>query len=186
MSDVDKVIACFKEVGFKPVVKKFEHRIIMQKLAYLLQLKGVELGFDFSPYVRGPYSPQLAKQIFDNQEKFEKLQTSAKLLPKEEEVVQQFSEVFELKASMLEIAATYLYFSFERKENEIDAVRHLKQLKPFFSEAQVAVAISKAKQFLPLATEADREALKKELAPWQNAAVQSWVDLDEKGRSVDS
>lgn len=183
--NADKVIACFKEIGFKPVVKKFEHRIIMQKLAYLLQLKGVELGFEFNPYVRGPYSPQLAKQIFDNREIFEKLQTSAKLSTKEAEIANEFSEVFDLKASMLEIAATYLYFAFERKENELDAVRHLKQLKPFFSEAQVAVAISKAKQFLPMATDADKEALKRELAPWQDAVNQSWVDLDEKGRSVD-
>ncbi len=184
--NADKVIACFKEIGFKPVVKKFEHRIIMQKLAYLLQLKGVKLGFEFNPYVRGPYSSQLAKQIFDNVEKFEKWQTSAKLLPIEAEILAQFKEVFELKASMLEIAATYLYFSFEKKENELDAVRHLKQLKPFFSEAQFAVGISKAKQFLPTATEADKAALKKELAPWQNAAIQTWNDFDEKGRNLDS
>lgn len=185
MNDVGKLVACFKEIGFKPEVKRFEHRIIIQKLTYLLQLKGVDLGFDFSPYVRGPYSPELAKQIYSNKEVLERLTTRTRLSAKESEAVEQLGEIFDVKASMLEIAATYLYFSFERKENELDAVRHLKQLKPFFSEAQIAVGISKAKEFLPLATDADREALKKELAPWQDAVAESWVGLDEKGRSVD-
>jgi uncharacterized protein YwgA len=41
-------------------VTSFEARLIFQKTIYLLQAFGLYLGFDFSWYLRGPYSPLLA------------------------------------------------------------------------------------------------------------------------------
>lgn len=41
-------------------VSSFDARLIFQKTIYLMQAFGLYLGFDFSWYLRGPYSPMLA------------------------------------------------------------------------------------------------------------------------------
>jgi uncharacterized protein YwgA len=42
----------------------FRDRLVLQKTVYLLQAFGIYLGYPFSWYLRGPYSPQLAKDAF--------------------------------------------------------------------------------------------------------------------------
>lgn len=46
-------------------MKEFADRLKLQKSVYLLQEFGVELGYDFSWYFRGPYCSRLAKVGFD-------------------------------------------------------------------------------------------------------------------------
>jgi len=41
-------------------LSSFDARLIFQKTVYLMQAFGLYLGFDFSWYLRGPYSPMLA------------------------------------------------------------------------------------------------------------------------------
>jgi len=49
----------------------------------------------------------------------------------------------------------------------------VKRLKPFYSEAQVAVGISKAKEFFFEPTVSDLDELKKETSIWQSASLRS-------------
>ena len=42
----------------------FDDRLILQKAAYLLQEAGVNLGYRFRWYLRGPYSPGLTEDAF--------------------------------------------------------------------------------------------------------------------------
>lgn len=52
----------------------FDNRLRYQKLIYLLQNYGVSLGYGYSWYVRGPYSPPLTRNLFtieNNKETFE-------------------------------------------------------------------------------------------------------------------
>lgn len=173
MKDFSKVVACFKALGFRPKIDEFEHRLIIQKAVYLLQLKGVKTGFDYNLYARGPYSPDLAREFFEQRKQFERLETSAKLSSSERQIVQELKELFELKPSMLEVAATYAFFAFQEGQDPLTALKNVKKLKPFYSEAQIAVAISHAKQFLFKPSEKDLGQLKQELALWQAAAVNS-------------
>ena len=46
-------------------VSSFHKRIQFQKTVYLLQTFGIYLGYQFSWYLRGPYSPGLGKDGFD-------------------------------------------------------------------------------------------------------------------------
>ena len=48
-----KVIAFFKELGFEFDISRFDDRLIAQKLVCLLELKGIDLGYSCSLYVRG-------------------------------------------------------------------------------------------------------------------------------------
>lgn len=45
-------------------VDEFDNRLVVQKAVYLLQQRGVELGYPYNWYVRGPYSSRLADDLF--------------------------------------------------------------------------------------------------------------------------
>jgi uncharacterized protein YwgA len=81
-----KVIAFFKELGFEFDIARFDDRLIAQKLVCLLELKGIDLGYSCSLYVRGPYSPDLTKDLLAFTPEFENQETGSRLNPKEKEV----------------------------------------------------------------------------------------------------
>jgi uncharacterized protein YwgA len=52
-------------IGFGDIeIDKFDKRKTLQKKIYLLQLTGVDLGYRYNWYVRGPYCPTLANDTF--------------------------------------------------------------------------------------------------------------------------
>ncbi|MFA4856055.1 MAG: hypothetical protein WC634_05750 [archaeon] len=171
---LDKVVACLKALDFKPTVENFEHRLIIQKAVYLLQLKGIKTGFGYHLYVRGPYSKELTDQVYDNKKKVEHLESSANLSNAESKDIQEFKELFgEFKPSTLEVAATYSFFAFAQKQDPLTALRNVKRMKSFYSEAQIAIGVSKAKEFLFRPSEKELADLKEELKPWQEASAKS-------------
>jgi uncharacterized protein YwgA len=42
----------------------FQNRLILQKFVFLMRHFKIDLGYDFSLYLRGPYSPDLARDAF--------------------------------------------------------------------------------------------------------------------------
>lgn len=63
-SDIEKL---FMKLGSEASVDSFDSRIKLQKLVYLSDSFGIPLGFDFTWYVYGPYSPQLTKIMFEKE-----------------------------------------------------------------------------------------------------------------------
>ncbi|MFH1256673.1 MAG: hypothetical protein V1494_05285 [Candidatus Diapherotrites archaeon] len=172
--NLDKVIACFKELGFTPVVDEFADRLIIQKSVYLLDLKGIKTGFNFNLYMRGPYSKELTDQIYENKTKVQNLDCSSNISKSETKFLEEFREVFgELKPSILEVASTYSFFAFEEKQDPITALKNVKKMKSFYSEPQIAIGISKAKEFLFRPSEKDLADLRQELKPWQEASAKT-------------
>lgn len=52
-------------IGFEDIeIDKFDKRKILQKKIYLLQLTGVDLGYRYNWYLKGPYCPALANDTF--------------------------------------------------------------------------------------------------------------------------
>lgn len=168
-----KVIAFFKELGFEFTISRFDDRLIAQKLVCLLELKGINLGYPCSMYVRGPYSPDLTEDLFEFKNEFENLETSSRLKPAEKETAGDLKKIFGLKPVPLEVGATYGYYVLRQNCDPLEALRQVKRLKPFYSEAQIAIGISKAKEFLFRPTEKDLEELKKETGIWQRASLKS-------------
>jgi len=170
--DFEKIVACIKEINFKPNISNFNDKLIIQKVVFLLQQKGIDCKINYGLYVRGPYSPDLTHKIYEEREKFESLKTNTKLTKPEELKIQQFNEIFtELTPGVLEIAATYAYFAFKKKETPKEALLKVKELKGFYPEAQIALGVSKAKQFLYEPTKQELEEMKKEFNMWENAAI---------------
>lgn len=168
-----KVIAFYKELGFNPDIGEFDDRLIAQKLVCLLELKGVDLGYPCSLYVRGPYSPDLTKDLFAHTREFEKHETGTRLNAAEKAIAADLGRIFGLKPVPLEVGATYGFYAFRYQSSPLEALRQVKELKPFYSEAQIALGVSKAKEFLYTPTPKDLEELKKETGLWQRASLKS-------------
>ena len=52
------------ELGIEPNIDRLEDRVRLQKAIYLSQEAGVPLGYRFSWYVKGPYSPSLTRDYY--------------------------------------------------------------------------------------------------------------------------
>jgi len=53
-----------EEAGIPVRVGQFNERLLLQKGVYLLQEAGVHLGYRYRWYLRGPYSTDLASDVF--------------------------------------------------------------------------------------------------------------------------
>lgn len=168
-----KVIAFFRELGFHLDITRFDDRLIAQKLVCLLELKGINIGYPCSIYVRGPYSPDLTKDLYEFKSEFDEFRTESRLNIHEKEIAHNLHRIFGLKPILLEVGATYGYYSIHEKCNPLEALARVKRLKPFYSEAQIAVGISKAKEFLFEPSTRDLQELHKETRIWQRASLQS-------------
>ncbi len=168
-----KVIAFFKELGFAFDVSRFDDRLIAQKLVCLLEFRGIDLGYSCSLYVRGPYSPDLTLDLYSFTREFETLDTGERLNAKEKEAAGELGRIFGLKPIPLEVGATYGYCAIRQDCDPLEALRQVKKLKPFYSEAQIALGVSKAKEFLYMPSREDLEDLKKETGIWQRASIKS-------------
>ena len=168
-----KVIAFLKELGFNFDISRFDDRLIAQKLVCLLELRGIDLGYSCSRYVRGPSSPDLTQDLFAFTREFETLDTGSRLNTAEKEAAGELRRIFGLKPVPLEVGATYGYYAIRQDCDPLEALRQVKRLKPFYSEAQIALGISKAKEFLYKPTQKDLEDLKTETGIWQRASLKS-------------
>lgn len=65
MTTKTDIITLFNILEQEPSVDNFSDRKKLQKLIYLSEVFGVDLGFGFTWYVHGPYSPQLTRIMFD-------------------------------------------------------------------------------------------------------------------------
>ncbi len=168
-----KVIAFFKELDFHLDITRFDDRLVAQKLVCLLELKGIDLKYPCSIYVRGPYSPDLTKDLYEFCDEFENYTTETPISTREKEVATQLERIFGMKPILLEVGATYGHYTLREKCTPREALTHVKRLKPFYSEAQVALGISKAKEFLFEPGGKDLAELKKETGIWQRASLKS-------------
>ncbi|HEY7307853.1 MAG TPA: hypothetical protein VH643_00700 [Gemmataceae bacterium] len=51
-------------LGVPARVNSFSNRLVLQKAVYLAQAAGVQLGYQYNWYLRGPYSPALTRDAF--------------------------------------------------------------------------------------------------------------------------
>jgi len=171
VGDIEKAIACLKVLDFHFDNTLFEHRLIIQKVIFLLQLKGFHLGYPYGLYVRGPYSPSLASDYYHQKEEFKSLITGKDLTGEEHQIIQNLDQIFCKKASYLEIGGTYGYFAYVLSYDPLKAMKMVKKMKSQYSDSQIAIGISKAKEFLYTPTEEEKQLLENETAPWKAVAL---------------
>ena len=173
--NIAKVFAIYKTLGIKPDTKSFENRIIMQKTICLLDMMGLKTGFKFGMYLRGPYSPALTKAIFDKIDSFEKNAESANISKEDAKKIKELKETADMKAPVLEIAATYGYLTNIEHKRMREAMEILQKTKPFYSLQQIMSGISVSKQLLSKPSPELIETLHKEMEPWHQMADEDFA-----------
>jgi len=112
-------------------MRSYDDRLILQKLVYILQCKGVVFDYFFGWYIRGPYSSALAADgYFIGEKKHKELDIS----PSEESVVKKTKDLLGgsiTDSKKMEIIASLLFL--KQKNTSLDdsgVIMALKDLKP--------------------------------------------------------
>ncbi|MGC8618833.1 MAG: hypothetical protein ACP5UZ_08930 [Thermoplasmata archaeon] len=84
----------------------FDKRLRLQKMVYLIQHETKEFNYDFSLYLRGPYSRDLAREYYNLTNKYS--ESEEPLGPRSRELAAELSKRDNL---WLEIASTIVMFS---------------------------------------------------------------------------
>ena len=98
------------ELGIRVDLSSFDKRLRIQKIVFLLQQFGSETNWEFNWYLRGPYSPALAHQLFDNAAT--RISFSGKLDEKAQKALSRLSHLIDVRGASseeLETAASVLY-----------------------------------------------------------------------------
>jgi hypothetical protein len=163
---VPKVMACFDQVGLKFDLTEFDSRLMAQKVVFLAQELGVNLGYpDYRFHLRGTYSKSLSSDLYaataTGQAKHRVPLTVA-----DQERLRTLRDSIEIKPNQLEVAAAYRFLTAKQHLASDQAVVELKRTKPFISERDVAIGISRCKRLFPEITDADIDSLRDEMRPW--------------------
>jgi len=173
-----KVKSCLAALNYSCLSSDdFQDKLVIQKIVYLLQMKGIKFNYSFNLYVRGPYSPDLTKDIYAHSDELKHLDSKEALSKDDLRMIQDFSKVVELSPSQLEVAARYAFFAFERHQDVATAIANVRGIKGFYPESQIALGISRAKRLLYEPTKDELEQLRKEAEPWELASdSDGWND----------
>jgi uncharacterized protein YwgA len=113
----------------------FDGRLIFQKTVYFLQVFKIYLGYHFSLYIRGPYSPELAKDGF---ELSNKVKTITEFKFSDKKMEQNFSkfisfiEQFKDNPSNLEILSSlHLFKNLFPNDDKNMIIKRVLQYKPY-------------------------------------------------------
>lgn len=135
-----RLVRVMKFFGKEIDMRSYDDRLILQKLVYILQCKGVALDYFFGWYIRGPYSSALAADgYFIGEEKHHK---EADISPLEESVVKKTKDLLRgsiTDSKKMEIIASLLFL--KQKNMSLDdsgVILALKDLKPWLTEEEIA------------------------------------------------
>jgi uncharacterized protein YwgA len=128
------------ELGEPGEITDFENRKIFQKAVYIGQLSGVDLGYRYSWYLRGPYSTQLARDYYQLADAMELGDREFENRSLNEHVRQKLRVIRDLfrvpdgwprsKADWLELLASWHYLISVSRRDDAEARRIMQKEKP--------------------------------------------------------
>lgn len=147
----------FHQLGIRKDTFKdvFEDRLIAQKKIYLLQSLGTDLGYYYSWYLHGPYSPSLTSYMYSNldwMQESESILANYKLSSKTNENVRRVNELAQQpendtnlgQSDWYELLASIHYIHKNRKSWAVtgkeEIFKKLQQYKPQYSKEQCEMA----------------------------------------------
>ena len=132
----------FQALGVKK--DSFDNRIISQKKIFLLQEMGIEIGYSYNWYIRGPYSPDLTTYIYDNLDMLKDHDFSAyKLSDTAKAAIDAINGLEEAKPQTLSVVSWYeLLASIIRKWNKENPYESLIKYKPKYTKTDYDAAMT--------------------------------------------
>ncbi len=150
----------FEAVGIELRTDNFDNRLILQKAVYILQQAGIQLGYRYGWYLRGPYSPELTNDVFSVLKEGEEAEKELKrwrldnnlsgLLQNLKPLLVVEGESTEEQSKRLELIASVLFLLKTNQAKETDHERTsliLKKNGKNFDTNQVEQAITELKQY---------------------------------------
>lgn len=170
----EKFISFISLLGTSADIGDFDSRVTLQKLAYILgRILGKELYTDFNFYIKGPYSRELAKEYFSNQDAFSSPKLLKEIKGNEKSEIERVKPILNtLNPRQLEIVASLMYLQNVQKFSEEEAEHTLKNLKPHLQEEEIWVGSNNVKRLLLNASKAKEltEKVNEEMKSWDAAA----------------
>lgn len=122
-------IAVLKKTG-NANISSLANRVICQKIVYFASRLGITPHYDFSLYVKGPYSPELANDLYALEPYFGEVKEAEFISEKTEEKFKKLRAILESgnNARELEVAATLDFFRANSESMEA-AVKKTKERK---------------------------------------------------------
>ena len=134
-------------------LEDFDDRLKLQKLVFLARKMGYPIGYSFSWYARGPYSPSLTRMLFSANEQ-DQLALADPVLTADEagitRVLREFLGSDVSNPRMLELLASVWYFMRKRTYSPPEKstlIQKILQRKPQFTEDDVERAIDRIQEF---------------------------------------
>ena len=167
-SDLSKVIAVLKFLGLRPNIESYRWRFLVQKVSYLAQALGINIGYYFTIYVAGPYSSSLARDYYSNADQVNSLVTSYELSSEETTLLEKMRrccDIFE-NPTLMECMSTTVYLLNRYPDLTDDEVfSRMKSLKSYLSDYVCVIGMAKAKEML-FRPEYLTEELRREIEQW--------------------
>jgi uncharacterized protein YwgA len=150
-NNLDKVIAGLKFLGLSPKIHEYRGRFFTQKTAFLAKVLGMEITYDFTVYVAGPYSRELTCDYYSNSAKLDSLQTDYELTQEEVQILEKIKACSDIYDNMglMEATSTVVYLKSQNPGlSDDDLFLRLKWLKPHLTDSDRTIGITKAKELL--------------------------------------
>ncbi|RHP50092.1 hypothetical protein DWZ37_09725 [Clostridiaceae bacterium AF31-3BH] len=132
-------------------ISTLDARIIVQKKIYLTEKLGINLGYDFSWYIHGPYCPQLTEAVYEcvpmgtRQFLGYSISTDASDIVNQVNQIEELAELESMRRSQwLELVASLVFW--HENATEESAVKNVKQYKPQFTDGQIRKAVELLKE----------------------------------------
>jgi len=148
MSQISRVFSIFGFVlGKQVTMGDYTERLMLQKLVYLLKSIDNSITYNFSWYHRGPYSPELTKEAYEEIKNY----SDYKLDKNDSNLIKSIKNLLpdNITETNLELFASVLYLMKERKEEKLDDVLFsITSSKPWFTKEETITAFDSVKNFL--------------------------------------
>src|ERR1700693_1170672 len=95
MTHVPTLGSLLKRINNYDKMETFDGRLKLQKTIYLMQVFDLYIGYDFSWYIRGAYSTQLAKDGFELRAVYDSISSGKFIDPKAEQRFASFLKFIE-------------------------------------------------------------------------------------------
>lgn len=161
--NIEKVAAELKFLGIKPDIENdYSARFLIQKIVFLAQTMTKATDYNFTIYLRGPFSKDLQREYYQHAAELQTLKTAAKLSQKEESALSEIKQVCLSKIScssdipsgskefnILEATGTAAYFVKSTPQPAAEALFAIvKTLKPHLKETEILIGINNARELL--------------------------------------
>ena len=185
---ISRLAAYMQSLGLGiDVEKDFNSRLKLQKIAFivgnLIEDKEI-LSLNFSLYLNGPYSTQLADLYYEKKDVFSK-GLIHKLSPCESEVLEKLKHLGSLSPERLEALATVFFLLKKGNVDWLGMVDAIKEAKPKLSLEQIVTAINDAKVLL--ITIEKVESFKKEMRTesefWDRLSALTLIKTEEENKN---